>query len=114
MEIKVKTGVGISEKTNVGAVIGQGTIGGALVSQAVLDEGVKEEFNPGNEDEMNYGRIPMGPCMFQDDLIHCSKGVKEAKIASQKIDLVMKKHQLKINEKKVSQLFWVPRIRRKK
>ena len=38
--IKVKTGVGESERANVGAVVGQGTIGGALVSQAVLDEGV--------------------------------------------------------------------------
>ena len=36
-KIKVKTGVGLSEEANVGAVVGQGTIGGALVSQAVLD-----------------------------------------------------------------------------
>ena len=67
--IKVKTGVGESERANVGAVVGQGTIGGALVSQAVLDEGVKEHFEPGNEDELNYGKVPLGPCMFQDDLI---------------------------------------------
>ena len=31
--IKVKTGVGESERVNVGAVVGQGTIGGALVSR---------------------------------------------------------------------------------
>ena len=41
--IKVKTGVGESQKVKVGAVVGQGTIGGALVSQAVLDEGVNDK-----------------------------------------------------------------------
>ena len=40
-EIYIKTGVGLTEYTEVGAVVGQGTIliGGALLSQAVLDEG---------------------------------------------------------------------------
>ena len=38
-EICVKTGVGLTEYTEVGAVVGQGTMGGALLSQAVLDEG---------------------------------------------------------------------------
>ena len=45
-KIKVKTSVGESESAEVGAVVGQGTIGGALVSQAVLDEGVKDHFKP--------------------------------------------------------------------
>ena len=36
-----------------GAVVGQGTMGGALVSQAVLDDGTKKHFVPGNEDELN-------------------------------------------------------------
>ena len=57
--IKVKTGVGESERVNVGAVVGQGTIGGALVIKAVLDEGVKEHFEPGNEDKLNYGKLPL-------------------------------------------------------
>ena len=98
--IKVKTGVGESERVNVGAVVGQGTIGGALVSQAVLDEGVKEHFEPGNEDELNYGKVPLGPCMFQDDLIHASTEVEKARNASQKMNLVMKKHALKLNKDK--------------
>ena len=98
--IKVKTGVGESERVNVGAVVGQGTIGGALVSQAVLDEGVKEHFEPGNEDELNYGKVPLGPCMFQDDLIHASTEVEKARNASQKMNLEMKKHALKLNKDK--------------
>ena len=98
--IKVKTGVGESESANVGAVVGQGTIGGALVSQAVLDEGVKDHFEHGNEDEVNYGKVPMGPCMFQDDLIHAATEIEKARIASRKMNLVMKKHTLKLNKDK--------------
>ena len=56
-EICVKTGVGLTEFTNVGAVVGQGTMGGALVSQAVLDEGTQKHFVPGTEDELKYGSV---------------------------------------------------------
>ena len=104
-KIKVRTGVGMSEATDVGAVVGQGTIGGALVSQAVLDEGIKEQFSPGAEEEMIYGEVPMGPCMLQDDLIHCSRGLEEAREASRKVNITMKKHALKLNEKKSICLF---------
>jgi hypothetical protein len=99
-KIKVKTGVGESESVDVGAVVGQGTIGGALVSQAVLDEGVKDHFIPGGEDELNYGKAKMGPCMFQDDLIHAATTTLKARAASEKINLVMKKHALKLNKDK--------------
>ena len=80
--------------------MGQGTIGGALVSQAVLDEGVGAEFTPGNKSETNYGEVKMGPCMYQDDLIHVSKDVKEAREASEKINIVMKKLNLCLNKEK--------------
>ena len=99
-KIKVRTGVGESESVEVGGVVGQGTIGGALVSQAVLDEGVKDHFSPGGEDELNYGKVKMGPCMFQDDLIHAATTTLKARVASEKINLVMKKHALKLNKDK--------------
>ena len=50
--IRVKTGAGLSEYSEVGAVVGQGTMGGALISQGVLDEGISKEFAPGGEDEL--------------------------------------------------------------
>ena len=56
----------MSQFVRVGAVVGQGTIGGALGSQAVLDEGARQNFTPGGLDEMNYGLVPMGPLIFQD------------------------------------------------
>ena len=38
--IQVETGAGMSERGEVGAVLGQGTLGSAIISQAVLDEAV--------------------------------------------------------------------------
>ena len=92
--------MGVTEEAEVGAVVGQGTIGGALVSQAVLDEGVMEHFTPGEEEEVQYGGTPMAPMMFMDDLIHGSKGTKEARRASSKVNLIMKARALQLNEEK--------------
>ena len=58
----------------MGAVLGQGTLGGAIVSQAVLDEAVMEHFSPGEEGQPRYGAVEMAPCMFQDDLANGSWG----------------------------------------
>jgi hypothetical protein len=99
-QVRVKTSQGVSDFTGVGAVVGQGTIGGALVSQAVLDEGVKEHFEPGGRDELNYGSVPMAPCMFQDDLIHLSGGISAARVASSKVGAIMAQRNLRLNEDK--------------
>ena len=50
--IRVRTPAGVSEPSNVGAVVGQGILGGALVSQAVVDEGMTEHFQPGGDTEL--------------------------------------------------------------
>ena len=84
-EICVKTGVGLTEYTEVGAVVSQGTVGGALVSQAVLDEGTKELFVPGDKNEINYGSVPMAPCLFQDDIIHGANDLEKALSAREAI-----------------------------
>ena len=47
--IKVRTGVGMTRFGQMGAVIGQGMVGGALLSQAALDDGVSEHFPPVGE-----------------------------------------------------------------
>ena len=47
----------MSQFWEVGATVGQGTLGGALVSQGVLDEGISEQFSPGGEDEMRYRMV---------------------------------------------------------
>ena len=55
--IRVRTGAGMIQFTDVGAVVGQGTLGGALVSQAVLDHGISEQFATGGEDEMTFDSV---------------------------------------------------------
>ena len=98
--IQVKTSVGLSKKATVGAVVGQGTMGGALVSQAVLDDGMMEHFQPGSDEELQYGGVKMAPLMFQDDFLHGAGKLEEARRASQKVDLLIKERALRLNSKK--------------
>ena len=60
-------------------MVGQGTMGGALVSQAVLDEGTEELFVPGDKNEINYGSVPMAPCLLQDDIKHGANDREKAR-----------------------------------
>ena len=54
--IKVRTGAGVTRSREVGAVVGQGMLGGALVSQAVLDDGVMEHLGPGRRPGMEINK----------------------------------------------------------
>ena len=70
------------------------------MSQAVLDEGISGAFVPGGQDEMNYGSVPMSPLIFQDDVIHGAGGIKEARIANNKQDRIVKSLNLSLNQEK--------------
>ena len=74
-KIRVKSGSTMSDVGEVGPVVGQGAIGAALVSQAVLDDGVSEHFPPGGDLQLQYGSVPLAPLIFQDDLINGSAGL---------------------------------------
>jgi hypothetical protein len=104
-EIKVRTGVGLTKSAKVGAVLGQGTIGGALVSQGNIDEAVSEHFQPGGRDELLYSSVPLQPFMFLDDLIHGSRGLEEARLSSQKMNLALKSRGLTLNKEKSATIF---------
>ena len=99
-QIKVRTGVGMSKARNVGAVVGQGTIGGARVSQAVLDDGIQQKFQPGSEEELRYGSVPLAPVLWQDDVLHGVEGMKQARTSNIKINLMLKNRALNLNSKK--------------
>ena len=58
-KIQVKTCASLSEEAEVGAVIGQGTISGSLVSQAVLDDAVMEHFPPAGNLQLEYGTVSL-------------------------------------------------------
>lgn len=99
--IQVKTsGAGLSAPGKVGAVIGQGTIGGALISQAVLDDGVMEHFSPAGNQQLQYGSVPLAPFMYQDDLLNGVEDLNQARETNNKVDQIMKQHGLTLNEEK--------------
>ena len=100
-KIKVKIpGTGLSNPGEVGAVVGQGTIGGALISQAVLDDAVMQHFTPGGQNQLQYGSVPLAPLMFQDDLLNGTEGLDQARIVNSKMDTIMKQHGLSLNQDK--------------
>ena len=91
--IRVKTGVGYSNWSSEGPMIGQGTGGGALVSQANLDKGMVDMFN-GSSDEVRYGGVRVLPVMFQDDIMRVVENVSAARAGNVKVDYVMISKQL--------------------
>ena len=99
-KIRVRTGAGMSEYGDVGAVLGQGTLGGALVSQAVLDDGMSEQFTPGGEGELDYGEVPLAPFIFQDDVAHGVEGLEEAREANRRVARVVEERCLTLNQDK--------------
>ena len=84
----------------VGAIVGQGTIGGALVSQGVIDEGISANFPPGGQDELTYGSVPLAPCIFMDDVIHGAETIEDARRANARIDRTVKQLNLTLNRDK--------------
>ena len=103
--IRVKTGVGYTEWSNEGPMIGQGTGGGALVSQANLDRGMVDMFQ-GSEDEVRYGGVRMLPLMFQDDIMRAVDSISAARAGNVKVDSVMKSKQLCLNPDKTGYIMF--------
>ena len=64
------------------------------------DERISGGFVPGGLDKMNYGSVPMSPFIFQDDVIHGAGGIKEARIANNKIYRIVKSLNLSLNQEK--------------
>ena len=99
--IRVRTGAGMTRVGEVGAVIGQGMIGGSLVSQAVLDDGVMEHLPPGGELQIEYGDVPLAPVMFIDDILNIAECLNQhARKVNEKIDIIMKQRGLSLNRDK--------------
>ena len=80
-EISVKTASGLTDTALVGDCIGQGTAGGALVSQANLDQGLKEYFKDSKED-IHYGEVELKPLAYQDDILKGSKDVLDTQVGN--------------------------------
>ena len=74
-------------------MIGQGTGGGAVVSQANLDKGMVDMLN-GSSDEVRYGGVRVLPVMFQDDIMRVVENVSATRAGNVKVDYVMISKQL--------------------
>ena len=98
--IQVRTGAGMTKFGEVGACIGQGMIGGALVSQAVLDDGVMEHIPPGGEFQIEYGDVPLAPVMWIDDILNAADCLETARNINKKINIIMKQRGLSLNRDK--------------
>ena len=83
----------------MGDVIGQGTAGGALVSQVNLDQGLQQYFDNGMED-LEYGVVKVQPLAYQDDILKGSEDVMGAQAGNIKLAAIC----LKIT--KMSFLVW--------
>ena len=99
-QIKVRTGAGMTRVGEVGAVIGQGMIGGCLVSQAVLDDGVMEHLPPGGELQIKYGDVPLAPLMFIDDILNIADCLSKARKTNERVNIIMKQRGLSLNREK--------------
>ena len=76
-KITVKTSVGLTEMTDVGALVGQGSGGAAVGSQAMVDIGLKNYLS-GSTDEIYFGEVRMESAAFQDDILKPSSDIFSA------------------------------------
>ena len=74
-------------------MIGQGTGGGALVSQINLDLGVVDMFW-GSDEEVRYGGARVLPAMFQDDIMRAADSIEATRAGNVKMASVMDSKQL--------------------
>ena len=100
-EITVKTAGGVTETAFVGDCIGQGTAGGALVSQANLDKGLMEQFKNSKE-EMFYGKVRIQPLAFQDDVLKGSKDINAAQVGNIRLASMLEDKGLEAHPDKTS------------
>ena len=89
----------MTRSIGVGAVVGQGMLGGALVSQAVLDQAVMEHLAPGGELQMEYGDVPLAPCMWMDDIMNPVETIDKARKVSLQVNFLLKQRGLSLNQK---------------
>ena len=97
--ISVQTPVGMSGEMDTGEGLGQGTIEGAIASSISLDNGVRDYFK-NSEDEAHYHGLPLGPLLFQDDVLRLSLDVNSAQLGNSRMEQVAESKLLNFNLEK--------------
>ena len=73
-KICVQTPVGMSEEAEVGETVGQGSLEGAIISSASLDNGI-HDFFVDSEEEAYYGPLRLQPVLYQDDIVRLASSL---------------------------------------
>ena len=84
-EVRVKTSVGVSESTEVGEGLGQGTNEGAVISTVNLDGGISDNFKD-SDSEVEYSGMKLGPCLFQDDIARLAGDLNSVREGNKRIE----------------------------
>ena len=100
-EIVVKTAVGMTECKKVGALVGQGSSGAAVVSQAMIDLGLKQYFSS-SSDEMYYGSVRVESAAFQDDICKPCEDVATTQCGMTKMAMMLEERGLDAHPDKTS------------
>ena len=66
-QVKVLTSAGMTGIRATGENVGQGTVGGAILSSLNLDVGVTEGFSESGHEIYYGGKIRLNPLLYQDD-----------------------------------------------
>jgi len=104
-EISVKTAVGVTETVVVGALVGQGSSGAAIMSQAMIDVGLHEYFG-GSGEEMYYGRVRFETAAFQDDISKPCGDVRSAQVGMTRLASMLAARGLEAHSEKTGYLVY--------
>ena len=103
--ITAMTRAGPTERGEAGPTLGQGGIGGSLVSQRYLDRIVNSYFETSMAEDSLRG-VQLQPCLFQDDLVRSSGSIEDVRHGNMLLDAAMKEMSLEIHPSKSCYLLY--------
>ena len=98
-QVKVLTSTGMTGIRTTGENVGQGTVGGAILSSLNLDVGVTEGFKESCHEIYYGGKIRLNPLLYQDDSLRLATSVSSAQYGNNLMESIMNRKLLTINDK---------------
>jgi hypothetical protein len=90
-QVKVLTSAGMSDMSSTRENVGQGTVGGAILSSLNLDIGVTEGFRESCHEVYYGGPLRLNPLLYQDDSLRLATSAKGAQFGNMIMESVMKR-----------------------
>ena len=95
--------MGMTESAQVGALVGQGSGGAAVGSQAMVDMGLRQ-YLAGSTDEFYYGNVRVESAAFQDDIAKPNHDVMSAQSGMTRLSAMLVERGLEAHRDKTSYL----------